>query len=86
MKEIERIQGQILRIIFKLPVSTAYTEILMEKGIWPAEQRIQYMTLMLHNNIKNSDEEKKIKKMIEEQEKNNYNNTFYKKYSRQPKP
>ena len=65
MKEIERIQGQILRIIFKLPVSTAYTEILMEKGIWPAEQRIQYMTLMLHNNIKNSDEEKKIKKMTD---------------------
>ena len=34
---------------------------------------------MLYFNIKNSDEERKIKKMIEEQEKKNYNNTFYKK-------
>ena len=34
---------------------------------------------MLYHNIKNSDEERKIKKMIEEQEKKNYNNTFYKK-------
>ena len=79
MKEIERIQGKALKRIFKLPVSTAYTGILMETGIWPAEQRIQYATLMLYHNIKNSDEERKIKKMIEEQEKKNYNNTFYKK-------
>ena len=52
---------------------------------WPAEQRIQYATLMLYHNIKNSDEERKIKKMIEEQEIKNYNKTFYKKvasYSR----
>ena len=74
MKEIDRIKG-----ILKLPVSTAYTGILMETGIWPAEQRIQYATLMLYHNIKNSDEERKIKKMIEEQEKKNHNNTFYKK-------
>ena len=68
-----------LKRIFKLPVRTAYTGILMETGIWPAEQRIQYATLMLYHNIQNSDEERKIKKMIEEQEKKNYNNTFYKK-------
>ena len=47
MKEIERIQGKTLKTIFKLPVSTAYRGILMETGIWPAEQRIQYETLML---------------------------------------
>ena len=33
MKEIERIQGKTLKIIFKLPVSTAYTGVLMETGI-----------------------------------------------------
>ena len=49
----------------------------METGIWPAEQRTQYATMLYHN-IKNSDEERKIK-TIEEQEKKNYNNTFYKK-------
>ena len=79
MKEIERVQGKDLKRIFKLTVSAAYTGILMETGIWPAEQRIQYATLMLYHNIKNSDEERKIKKMIEEQEKKNYNNNFYKK-------
>ena len=79
MKEIERIQGKALKRIFKLPVSTAYTGILMETGIWPAEPRIQYATLMLYNIIKNSNEERKIKKMIKEQEKKNCSKTFYKK-------
>ena len=78
-KEIERIQEKALKIIFKLLVSTAYTKILMETGIWPAEQGIQYVKLILCHDIKNSNEEKKIKEMIEEQEKKNYNNTFYKK-------
>ena len=66
MKELVRIQGKALKGIFKLPVSTAYTRILMETGIWPAEQRLQYLTLMLYHKVKNSDEERKIKKMIEE--------------------
>ena len=39
-----------LKRIFKLPVSTAYAGILMETGIWPAEQRTQYATLMLYHN------------------------------------
>ena len=51
----------------------------METGIQPAEQTIQNATLILYHNIKNSDEERKIKKMIEEQEKKNYSNTFQKK-------
>ena len=79
MKEIEKIQGKALRIIFKLPLSTAYTGILMETEIWLAEQRTQYATLMLYHNIKNSDEERKIKMMIKEQEKKNWKSTFYKK-------
>ena len=40
MKEIERIQEKALKRMFKLPVSTAYKGILMETGIWPAEQRM----------------------------------------------
>ena len=79
MKEIQTIQRKALKRISKLPFSTAYTGILMETETWPAKQRIQYAALMLYHNIKNSNEERKIKKMIEEQEKKNYNNTFYKK-------
>ena len=77
MEEIERIQGKALKRIFKLPVSTVYTGILMETGIWTAEQRMEYATLMFYHNIKNSNEERKIK-MIEEQEKKNYNNFLQK--------
>ena len=73
MKEIERIQRKALKRIFKLPVSTTYTGILMETGIWPAEVRIKYASLMLYYNIKNSNEERKIKRT--EQGKKNYSNT-----------
>ena len=48
----------------------------METGIWPAEQRIQCATLMLHHNIKNREEERKINKMIEEQEKKRITTTL----------
>ena len=71
IKEIGRIQGRALKRIFRQPVSTIDTETLTETGIWPPEQRIQQVTLMLYHNIQNSDEERKTKKMIEEQEKKN---------------
>ena len=51
----------------------------METGIWPAEQRIQCATLMLHHNIKNREEERKINKMIEEQEKKELQQHFLSK-------
>ena len=70
MKEIGRIQGRALKRIFRQPVSTIDIEILTETGIWPAEQRIQQVTLMLYQNIKNSDEERKTTKMIEQEKKN----------------
>ena len=71
MKEIEKTQWKALKIIFKLPFSTAYTGMLMETETLLVEQRTQYATLMLYHNIKNSNEERKIKKMIKEQEKKN---------------
>ena len=80
-KEIERIQRKALKKIFKQPVNTSYTGLLMEIGIWVAEQWRQYVTSMSYHNIKNSNKEREIKKMIEEQEKKNYNNQFYKKDS-----
>ena len=44
MRKIEKIHGKALKRIFQPPVSTAYTGIIMETGIWPAEQKIQYAT------------------------------------------
>ena len=79
MREIEKIQGKALKRIFQLPVSTTYTGIIMETGIWSAEQKIQYATMMLYHNIKNSDDNRKVKQVVEEQEQNQFKNTFYQK-------
>ena len=51
----------------------------METGIWPAEQKIQYATMMLYHNIKNSDDNRKFKQVVEEQDQNQFKNTFYPK-------
>ena len=67
MREIEKIQWKALKRIFQLPVSTTYTDIIMETGIWPAEQKIQYATMMLYHNIKNSDDNRKVKQVVEQE-------------------
>ena len=68
MREIEQMQGKARKRIFQLPVLTVYAGIIMETGIWPAEQKIQYATTMLCHNIKNSDDNRKVKQVAEEQE------------------
>ena len=79
MKEIEKLQGKALKKIFQLPLSATYTAIIMETGICPAEQKIQYTTMMLYHNIKNTGDNKKFKQAVEEQEQNQVKNTFYQK-------
>ena len=37
----------------------------METGIWTGEQNIQFETLMLYHNMKNSDDNKKVKYVVE---------------------
>ena len=44
-----------------------------------AEQKIQHATMMLYHNIKNSDDNRKVKKVVEEQEQNQFKNTFHQK-------
>ena len=48
----------------------------METGIWSAEQKTQYGTMMLYHNIKNSDDNRKVKQLVEEQKQNQFKNTF----------
>ena len=62
----------------QLPVSTAYTGITIETGIWFAEPKIQYATMMLYR-MKNSDDNRKVKQVEEEQDRNQFRNTFYQK-------
>ena len=45
----------------------------METKIWPAEQKIQHATMMLYHNIKNSDDNRKVRQFL------TFQNTFYQK-------
>ena len=78
IREIEKEQGKTLKRIFQLPVSTTYTGITIETGIWLAEPKIQYATMMLYR-MKNSDDNRKVKQVEEEQDQNQFRNTFYQK-------
>ena len=50
---------------------------LMETGIWPAKERIEYSTLMLIHRIINSNKERISEKIILEQRKKGMTNTLY---------
>ena len=79
MREIEKIQGKALKRYFNFNFQAAYTGIIMETGIWPAEQKLQYAIMVLYHNIKNSDDNRKVKQVVEEQEKNQFKDIFYQK-------
>ena len=68
MNEMEEIQGRALKRIFNVPISTSYIDLIMETGTWPANQRIQYSTMMLYHNI-NSDHKRVARKIIAEKAK-----------------
>ena len=52
-KELEKLQSDMLKRILNLPLSTPYTGILMETGIWPVMARINYASLMLFHSVIN---------------------------------
>ena len=66
-------------MIFNLPITTPYIGLIIETGLWPAEQRINYSSLMLYHNIINSSKDIFIKHIIQEQRAQNHQNTFYEK-------
>ena len=54
IQHLEKIQGKALKRIFSLPVTTPYIGLIIETNVWPAEQRINYSSLMLYHNINSS--------------------------------
>ena len=42
IQHLEKIQGKALKRMFNLPIATAYIVLIIETGVWPAEQRINY--------------------------------------------
>ena len=73
--EIERIQAETLKKILDLPTSTPYVGVLMETGIWPAMDQLNYATLMFYHSVINS-EERLVTKIMLEQEATSRANTF----------
>ena len=67
MQAIEKIQNQSLKKILQLSVTTPSTGLLMETGMWPAKERIEYSTLMLIHSIINSNKKTISRKIILEQ-------------------
>ena len=57
MQAMDKLQNQSLKKILQLPAKTSSSGLLMETGIWPAKERIEYSTLMLIHSIINSNKE-----------------------------
>ena len=77
MEEIERMQSKTLKQLLQVPISTSTAGVLMETGIWPAKEYLQYSTMMLYHSIINSEEERITKNIVKEQRKYNLQQTFY---------
>ena len=74
-KEIVKIQAETLKHMLDLPTSTPYVGVLMETGIWPAMDQLNYATLMFYHSVVNS-EERLVTKIVLEQEATSRANTF----------
>ena len=77
IQNVEKIQGKALKMIFSLPITTPYIGLIIETGVWPAEQRINYSSLMLYQNIISSSKNRLVKQIILEQRAQNHSNTFH---------
>ena len=78
IQNLEKVHRALKRI-FSLPITTPYIGLIIETGVWPAEQRINYSSLMLYHNIINSSKDRLVKQIIQEQRAQNHSNTFYDK-------
>ena len=79
IQNVEQIQGKALKRIFSLPITTPYIGLIIETGVWPAEQKINYSSLMLYHNIINNSKDRLVKQIIQEQRGQNHSNIFYDK-------
>ena len=76
---LEKILGNALKWIFSLPITKSSIGLIIETGVGPAEQRINYSSLMLYHSIINSIKDRLVKQIIQEQTAQYHQNTFYEK-------
>lgn len=67
-EELEKFQGEMLKRLLKLPITTPYLGILYETGIWRIRDVMVYKKIMLLHNILTSNPDRIIKRIIIEQE------------------
>ena len=62
-KYLQKIQGKALKKLFNVPIIIPYIGLRTETGVWQAEQRINYTSLMLYHNIINSSKDWLVKQI-----------------------
>ena len=72
IQNLEKIQGKALKRIFSLPITTPYIGLIIETGVWPAEQIINYSSLMLYRNIINIGKDRLVRQIIQEKRTQNH--------------
>ena len=65
-----------LKRIFNQPIITPFIGLIIETGVWPAEQKMNYSSLMLYHNIIKSSKDRLVKQIIQEQRAQNHQNTY----------
>ena len=70
-------QSKALKQLLYVPISTSTAGVLIETGMWPAKEYLQYSTMMLYHSIINSEEERITKNIVKEQRKYNLPQIFY---------
>ena len=67
MEKLEQIQGEQLRSILRVGKSTPYIGILMETGVWPIKEILEYKMIMLYHNLIHSDDQRLAKMILREE-------------------
>ena len=71
IQHLEKIQGKTLKRIFNLPIATPHIGLIIETGVWSAEQRMNQSLLMLYHNIINCSKDRLVKQIIQDQKAQN---------------
>ena len=65
--DIEQIQIKYIKRVCEMPTSTPTAALIMELGIWPATEAIQYLSAMLYHELIRSDEQRIASSIVKEQ-------------------
>ena len=71
IEEIEGMQSKALKQLLQVSISTSIVGVLMETGIWPAKEYLQYSTMILYHSIITTEKERIAKNIVKEQRKYN---------------